>query len=305
MSLAASFPKRASSRQDLSIALAATKMLHDAGVPILAGTDAPNPGTAHGSSVHRELELLVRAGLSNEAALAAASSGTGAVISASATEGAWPRGCGPTSSWSPGIRPPTSRRRATSWRFWKRGVRVDRPKAPAETAAPEASTKTGIVSDFESGAPRAEFGNDWQISTDSMMGGKSTAEMAVVPGGANGSRGALEVNGAIAAGAPFPWAGAMFFPAATPMTPVNLSRFTELVFWARGDGGEHQVMIFASKLGNIPAARSFKPGAEWQEFVMPFASFSGIDGSDLRGVLFSAGAKPGTFRFAIDDVRFR
>jgi hypothetical protein len=29
-----------------------------------------------------------------------------------------------------------------------------------------------------------------------------------------------------------------------------------------------------------------------------------VDGSDLRGVLFSATA-PGPFRFTIDDVRFR
>ena len=46
--------------------------LHAAGVPLLAGSDAPNPGTAHGASVHREIELLVRAGLSPVEALRAA-----------------------------------------------------------------------------------------------------------------------------------------------------------------------------------------------------------------------------------------
>jgi hypothetical protein len=38
---------------------------------------------------------------------------------------------------------------------------------------------------------------------------------------------------------------------------------------------------------------------------MPLAAFSGIDGSDLSGVLFSAGNRPGPFRFQIDEVRFR
>jgi hypothetical protein len=38
---------------------------------------------------------------------------------------------------------------------------------------------------------------------------------------------------------------------------------------------------------------------------MPLASFSGIDGSDLRGVLFSAGPAPGAFRFAVDEIRLR
>lgn len=55
--------------------LAAVRELHAAGVRILAGTDAPNPGTAYGESLHSELELLVAAGLSPVEALAAATSG--------------------------------------------------------------------------------------------------------------------------------------------------------------------------------------------------------------------------------------
>jgi imidazolonepropionase-like amidohydrolase len=50
------------------------RRLVDAGVTLLAGTDAPNPGTVFGASLHRELELLVRAGLSPAQALAAATS---------------------------------------------------------------------------------------------------------------------------------------------------------------------------------------------------------------------------------------
>src|SRR5262249_16800276 len=41
---------------------------------ILAGTDSPNGGTAFGPSLHRELELLVRAGLTPVDALRAATS---------------------------------------------------------------------------------------------------------------------------------------------------------------------------------------------------------------------------------------
>ncbi len=48
--------------------------MHQAGIPILAGTDAPNPGTVHGASLHLEMELLVDAGLSGEESLAAATS---------------------------------------------------------------------------------------------------------------------------------------------------------------------------------------------------------------------------------------
>lgn len=50
------------------------RLLHAAGVPTLAGTDAPNAGTAHGAGMFAELELLVEAGLSPADALAAATS---------------------------------------------------------------------------------------------------------------------------------------------------------------------------------------------------------------------------------------
>jgi imidazolonepropionase-like amidohydrolase len=57
-----------------SNAEAAVIALHRAGVPILAGTDAPAPTLAHGLSIHRELELLVHAGLTPMSALGAATS---------------------------------------------------------------------------------------------------------------------------------------------------------------------------------------------------------------------------------------
>ena len=39
------------------------KQLSDAGVTIVMGTDAGNIGTLHGPSIHREMELMVEAGL--------------------------------------------------------------------------------------------------------------------------------------------------------------------------------------------------------------------------------------------------
>ncbi|HEX9413179.1 MAG TPA: amidohydrolase family protein [Ktedonobacterales bacterium] len=53
---------------------AALRQLTAAGVPILAGTDASMPGTTHGASLHREMELLAQAGLTPLEALAAATS---------------------------------------------------------------------------------------------------------------------------------------------------------------------------------------------------------------------------------------
>jgi imidazolonepropionase-like amidohydrolase len=52
----------------------AVEGLADAGVTILTGTDVSAGTTFHGVSVHRELELLVRSGLTPKQALAAATS---------------------------------------------------------------------------------------------------------------------------------------------------------------------------------------------------------------------------------------
>lgn len=56
----------------MQLVLANIGMLHRMGVPIVLGTDTGNPFVFPGYSVHRELELLVRAGLSPEEALQAA-----------------------------------------------------------------------------------------------------------------------------------------------------------------------------------------------------------------------------------------
>lgn len=65
----------------LADVLDTVRALHDAGVDVLAGTDASHPlpflgGLAHGASVHHELQYLVRAGLTPVQALRAATSTT-------------------------------------------------------------------------------------------------------------------------------------------------------------------------------------------------------------------------------------
>ena len=74
-SLERTMPPALGAGLSLAHAQGAVAALHRAGVTIVAGTDAPSPGVAHGASLHRELELLVRSGLTPVDALAAATSG--------------------------------------------------------------------------------------------------------------------------------------------------------------------------------------------------------------------------------------
>jgi imidazolonepropionase-like amidohydrolase len=64
-------PKR---HDDCVGSFASIPLLVDAGAKILAGTDAGNPGVSFGASLHEELELLVRCGLSPTQALTSATS---------------------------------------------------------------------------------------------------------------------------------------------------------------------------------------------------------------------------------------
>jgi imidazolonepropionase-like amidohydrolase len=68
-------PPPLGSQWDFGTPLANAGWLHDEGVTLLAGTDTPNI-TAHGASLHVELELLVAAGLTPSEALTAATADT-------------------------------------------------------------------------------------------------------------------------------------------------------------------------------------------------------------------------------------
>lgn len=60
--------------QGLDNSMANADLLNKAGVMLVAGTDAPYPGVLLGEGIHRELELLVQAGLSPLQAISAATS---------------------------------------------------------------------------------------------------------------------------------------------------------------------------------------------------------------------------------------
>ena len=293
----------------------AVRQLKAAGVPILTGDDVPNPGTAPGATEHRELELLAAAGLTPTEALIAATSAPARIFHLE------DRG-----AIAPGKRAdlvlvngdPTVDITATRdiAGVWKGGVPADRDayrasiekekaEAKAQAAAPPPQgAESGLVSDFEQEKPVSRFGAGWMVSTDSMIGGKSTAKLAIAPGGANGSKGCLDIAGEVAEGrGPAAWAGALFSPGASMMAPANLSSKKSLSFWAKGEGRSYAVMIFAKSFGYQPAIQTFAAGAEWKQFTFPLQSFH-TDGHDLMGVFFGSSPAPGKFDLAIDDVRF-
>ena len=320
------YPERPGKTAIYAPAPAAVRQLAAAGARILAGTDAPNSGTAHGASLHGELQLLVEAGLTPTEALAAATSAPAAAFRLA------DRG-----RIAPGLRAdlvlvdgdPTAdilQTRAIV-QVWKLGVAADRDAFRSEVAGASAA--------------KATFGRGWSAANDRIVGGTSTATLAVVddapPGGAAAPAGAtppaaaatppapapapgaafgaaagaapapagraLGVTGKVAAGGPFAWAGASLSPGEAPFAMVDLSARKGLRFWARGDGRSYQVMLFSQGHGRMPLSQSFTAGPAWQEHAFPWSSFSGYDGHDLQAVVFAAVLPPGPFAFRLAGVR--
>lgn len=291
------------------------RQIRGSGVPVLAGTDTPNPGTAFGAALHGELELLVKAGLTPLEALKSATSVPADVFGLKEMGRIAP-GCRADLvlvEGDPSVDIRATRRIAA---VWKDGARIDRAAylrgveearmvrdKQKSSPAPE-GLGDGLISDFEGEKISARFGAGWMLSTDSFMGGRSKAELLLADGGAEGSRRALRIKGTIAEAGSIRWAAAMFSPGTAPMAPANLSSKKALSFWAKGEGKAFAVMVYAKRLGYAPKVMAFEAGPEWKEYVFPFERF-GLDGSDISGFAVGASMSPGEFDLTIDNVRLR
>jgi len=283
-------------------------------VPILAGTDAPNPGTTYGVSLHHELELLVWAGLTPLEALRSATSlpakifkikdrgiiKPGAIADLILVDG------------NP-IEDIKATRKIIS--VWKEGNLVDREKYRKKVAkerekmeqlkkTPAPAIGSGLISDFEEKIS-SNFGSGWALSSDSIIGGKSKSKMELTGDGAEGSRGSLLVTGEITEGGYIAWSGVMFFPGETRMAPANLSSCEGLSFWLKGTERKYAVVIFAQHTGFMPAySRVFRAGPEWKEFFFSFKDM-GLEAYDVTGIFIGAYQDSGAFWFQLDKVRVR
>jgi len=310
------FPGKTAPADVLKIPSETVKALKAAGVRILAGTDRGNPGTTHGASLHRELVLLVAAGLTPAEALGAATAQTADAF-----------GLADRGRIAPGFRAdivlvdgdPTTDITATRKiaGVWKQGHSIDRAAyrtevrqrqeavAKAKNAAPPPGSEAGLISDFEGekATTKTAFGAGWVVSTDAIRGGKSKAEITVIDKGAEGSKHALKIAGKIDAEPGQHWAGVLFSPGLRTMSPANLSAKSGISFWARGDDKTATVMVFSQSRGFMPAIKTFVASPEWKPFRFDWKEFDGLDGTATIGVFFGGGVKPGPFELQIDNVR--
>jgi imidazolonepropionase-like amidohydrolase len=281
-----------------------------AGVPLLAGTDAGNPGTQYGVSMHRELAALVEAGLTPGQALAAATS-VPATVFKLGRRGRIDKGYKADLLLVDGN--PTADILATRRivEVWKDGESANGLRegqrervakaAQAQGKGPLALPPGGRISQFSEKHFASPFGMGWGPSTDSFVGGKSTVALAAGQALPDGQV-PLAIAAQVAPGLPFAWAGVAFMPGPAPMQPVDLSAARMVRFKARGDGKTYQVIAMSQGL-QIPGAKSFTAGPEWTEVTVSFSGLKGIDPAAVTMLGFNAGPQPGGYRFEIADVR--
>lgn len=287
-SLSGSFPNSASRADQWPRVQASIRTLHDAGVALLAGSDAPNPATAHGISLLDAVIRLHEAGLSEIDALKAATAATASVFTMLADDD--PRGC-----LQPGCRADvllvygnpfddiTDLLRIAS--VWKNGAEVERDiEAPAEPAPMDGPAEPADL--LESLAR-------WMPAADEFMGGASEAAIEMRDHG-------LSVTGTIRPGFAFPYAGGMWSPSDMPMQAVDRRGWSALELSVSGEVDLLRVMFFS---GNSPQPvwRDVPPG---DDIRIELDDLAGVDLSAFQAVGVFAAGQEGAFDFTIEDARF-
>ena len=175
------------------------------------------------------------------------------------------------------------------------------PDSPAGLVAPDIA----VIADFDGGSALAAYGTGFSAAGDEMRGGNSSATQRLIDDGASGSKGALEVAGAVGDGIQYPFAGTMFFPHGTPMQGLmDYSGRKTLSLKVRGDGKRYMVMVISGlAVDAIPLMVDFEAGPEWKEVRLDIAKLGAADWKRVRAIGVGTMGPVGPFRFEIDDVR--
>lgn len=268
-----------------------TRRMHAGGVRILAGSDAPNPGTAHGASLHQELALLVRAGLSATDALMAATS-----LPADAF------GLAARGAVAPGARAdfvvidgdPRDDIEATRRivHVFKNGFEVARELEPS-TGAP--ALPDGLLGDFSQG-PDAPDGFAWSATDDREFGGQSVATLSHI----DDDGGALRVVSEIRRGFPFPWAGFVF--STTDNSGRSYRDVDHLRLRLRGTPGNYRVMFFNEASMGAPPTATITVTDTWQDITVTLDDLPTLNRNNITGFAIVAGPEPTTATLDLHSV---
>lgn len=300
--LKATFPNFGIPAQALSIAEQSVAALAKAGVAILAGSDAPNPGTSHGLSLHAELELLVKAGLSNEQALHAATGAVGKQFPIG-LRGQLVKGQLATMILVEGNPFENISDTQKISRIWKNGIEFKRVKAGEGGENPV--IVAGLINNFNQQIEATKLGTGISQSTDQLAGGKSSVELSLVNDPQLANNQYLKVSGEVSSGFMFPWSGFSYLLGATQQSGADLSKVKSLKFRAKGDSQTNKLSVLIFQTGSLrPIQKDLELSESWQDFELVLSEVKSLDTTDIANISVVRAQSIGPFEFMIDDLRF-
>ncbi len=297
--------------------MANTAAMQQHGIRLLAGTDAPNPGTAHGISLSVELLLLQEAGLSLEAALRAATSLPATAFNLPQ------RGFIKVGMRADLLLVENGHDLLTLTRpvqVWKNGY-ARLGAGPSQTSSATALT-VGTLADF-SQSEMPNQGLAVSATSDEMMHGSSVAKLTWQP------EGYVQVHGNLNMDSQFPWAGMSYLPGASFEQGANFQQGSSISFDLKINGvrvtenpiaktngvsvtetastlakaAQIQLMIFTN--GSMqPEIRTLTIGDTWQTHSLKLSELTQTDTSQISMLLWSA-KEPGDFSFDIDNIKLQ
>ncbi len=300
--------------QNFANALHNVKTLHDAGIPVVVGTDAGMTGTPHGASTLRELELLVQAGLTPSEALLAGTSASAKAL-----------GVSDRGSIEVGKRADLLLVRGRPWesigdvrntqQVYVAGRQVQGKGAvlPAgnKALALPAQPVQALVDDFERSDGRTALDT---LRVDEADGGNDrTAQVTEIVARETG--GNALVTQAKLSSKDNAFAATILPLSRGSVAPVDARAYRGIRLELRGSAPELQLEVRA--LGNRRFIAPLQAGAQWQTVEIPFAALQGQPpyrakapvavwkGDDLQQLVVSGSGEPGSkLWFEIDNVSF-
>lgn len=288
------------------------KRLHDAGVLVALGTDAGMPGTPHGSSTLREMELLVKAGLTPTEALMAGTSNSAKAIGLIDDRGTIEKGKRADLVLVKGTPWVTIADVRNTDRTFVDGTMVFGPGV----VAPAANAATSLppvriaskIDDFERADGRTEL--DTLRTDDADRGRDRSTQVTTLIDRAPGNH-ALNVAAKMSY-KDDPQAGVILPLTRGSIRPGDIAAYRGVRFEIRGDAKSYSLAL-NGLTGRWSAP--FGATAAWQTIELPFTALKSAGrradgaaawtGTDLTELEFVGSAKAGeTLWMQIDNVEF-
>ena len=180
--------------------------------------------------------------------------------------------------------------------------------AAVATAAPAAKASGALlIDDFE--GPMAKNGTAWWNGCDDNKLGTTLEPQpyAASPGGVKGL--CNRIHGHMGSNKePWPWAST-----GLKFTDPNISGYSALVFWVKGDGGKAKVQLQRSAVKDFSHfSAEFTAPKAWTKVTLPLSGFAQpatwgekipMGWTDVEGLQFMPATNDADYDFSIDDLQ--